>query len=69
MNDKVTKAGESMDWESVKSKYDDICELFIGALPKNDNDVMKDFPHKKEQIAKQMVSSKLKSVKMKFQSS
>ena len=63
---KVSKAGESVDWESVKSKYDDICELFIAALPENNNDVIKDFPHKKEQITKQIVSSKLKSVRLKF---
>ena len=63
---KVSKAAESVDWESVKSKYDDICDLFIAALPENNNCVMKDFPHKKEQITKQIVSSKLKAIRLKF---
>ena len=45
---KVSKAAESMDWESVKSKYNesvkskynDICDLFIAALPDDESDVM-----------------------------
>ena len=63
---KVTKAAESIDWESVKSKYSDIYELFIQALPDEDSDVLRSFPHKKEEITKVIVTSKLKAIRMKF---
>ena len=33
---KVSKASESVDWESVKSKYSDIYDLFVAALPDDD---------------------------------
>ena len=33
---KVSKASESVDWESVKSKYSDIYDLFVAALPNDD---------------------------------
>ena len=36
---KTMKAGENTDWESVKSKYEDILERFKAKLP--------DEPHKK----------------------
>ena len=32
---KTAKAIEMCDWESVKSKYDDICERFKAELPDN----------------------------------
>lgn len=41
-----------MDWESIKSKYDDITELYIAALP----DVNDDTDHKREQVTKLIVS-------------
>ena len=36
---KASKAAESVNWESVKSKYGDICDLFIAALPADNSDV------------------------------
>ena len=63
---KASKAAESMDWESVKSKYSDICYLFIAALPAVDSDVMRSFPHKKEEVTKQIITSKLKAIRLKF---
>ena len=57
---KTKKAAESVDWESVKSKYSDIQKEFLAALPAdNGEDSFKDFPHTKEQITKQVVTSKL----------
>lgn len=61
---KTSKAAESVDWESVKSKYDEITQLFIDTLPEETDDT--DFPHKKDQITKLIVSSKLKAIRFKF---
>ena len=61
---KTSKAAESVDWVLVKSKYDDITKLYIDALPEVNDDT--DFPHKKEQTTKLIVSSKLKSIRFKF---
>ena len=52
-------------WESVKSKYNDICDLFIAALLAHDSDVMRCFPHKKEEVTKQIITSKLKAIRLK----
>ena len=54
---KTTKAADCVDWESVKSKYVDIFELFKGELPDDDQerDLLNDFPHKKAEVTKQVV--------------
>ena len=57
---KVSKAAESVDWESVKSKYSDIRDLLVDALP--DEIAPGSFPHKKEEITKQVVTSNLKVI-------
>ena len=57
---KVKKAAEIVDWESVKSKYSDIWEAFLIELPSNPEEateIDKDYPHTKEEINKQVVSS------------
>ena len=63
---KVAKAAESVDWESVKSKYKDIFDLFVAALPEENTDLYKNFPHKKEEIKLQSLTSKLKAIRLKF---
>ena len=65
---KVAKAAESVDWESVKSKYKDIFDHFVAALPEQNIDihVYRNFPHKKEEIKLQNVTSKLKAIRLKF---
>ena len=30
---KVGKAGEGVDWETVRSKYEDITKMFLGKIP------------------------------------
>ena len=63
---KTKKATESVDWESVDSKYSNIQKEFLAALPAdNGEDSIKDFLHSKEQITKQVVTSKLKAVRVK----
>lgn len=44
---------EGTSWESVKTKYDDILNLFRDELPENEQqaaNLVKDYPHKREQI-------------------
>ncbi len=62
---KVVKAAESVDWESIKSKYEDITERFIAGLP-DEPVFQRDYPHSKDSITKQIVASKLKSIRLKF---
>ena len=47
---KAPNKAECVDWESVKTKYKDILELFIVALPEDNTNPCKNFPHKKEDI-------------------
>ena len=59
---------QGVDWESVKSKYSNICDLhtvYVAALPDDESGVTKSFPHKKESIAKQILTSKMKSIRLK----
>ena len=65
---KTSKAAESVDWESVKSKYADIFELFKAQLPGDGREERNagDFPHKPEEITKQIVTSKLKAIRLKY---
>ena len=57
-----------MDWESVKSKYDDILTLMKEELPANADEakeMCKDYPHTKEELTKK-ISAKLKAIRGKF---
>ena len=63
---KTKKAAESVDWESVKSKHSDILQEFLAAIPENADNNVQYFPHKKEQITKQIVISKPKAIRVKF---
>ena len=46
----------------MKSKYSDIYDLFVAALPDDDSDIMRSFPHRKEEVTKQIITSKLKGI-------
>ena len=35
---KVGKAGEGVDWETVRSKYEDITKMFLERYPHNDKE-------------------------------
>jgi len=63
---KSAKEAQCVDWESVKAKYKDIFELFIAALPEDNTNPCKNFPHKKEDIKLQTLTSKLKAIRLKF---
>ena len=66
---KVKKTGENVDWESIRSKYPGISEQLKRQLPSDSEEASemgKDFPHKKEEITKQAVTTKLKAVQLKY---
>ena len=66
---KTSKAAESTDWESVKSKYSDIFNLFKEGLPESDDErreIGEDYSHKKEEVSRQALTSKLKAIHTKY---
>ena len=66
---KVSKVAEGVDWESVKSKYSDIMELMQQELPSSVEEagnLLKNYPHTKEQITKPVLTTKLKAIRLKF---
>ena len=63
---KALKASESVEWELVKTKYKDIFERFVSALPEGNTQVCENFPHKKHEIKLQSLTSKLKAIRLKF---
>ena len=63
-NYKVKQITENVDWESVKTKYDDILTLMKDELPATADEakeLMKDYPHTKEEITKKVLSNKTES--------
>ena len=58
---KVSKAAESTDWESVKSKYDDITQRFRDSLTAENLPVK--FP---VHITKNIVTPKFKAIRINF---
>ena len=66
---KVKKVSENVDWESVKTKYDDILILMLQKLPNTAEEAQKsakDYPHTKEKITKKVLTSKLEAICIKF---
>ena len=66
---KVQKLMETVDWESIKFKYDDILTKLREELPATEEEaksLQKDYPHTKEKITKAILTTKLKSVRIKF---
>lgn len=63
------KVSENVDWESVKTKYDDILTLMLQELPDTAEEAQKsgkDYRHTKEKITKKVMTSKLKAIRIKF---
>ena len=61
---KVSKVAESVDWESVKSKYCDIMELCSRSYLEEAGNLLKDYPHTKEQMTKPVLTIKLKAIRL-----
>ena len=62
---KAAKAAECVHWESVKTKYKDIFELFVAGIPE-EGTTFKNYPHKKEEIKLHHITAKLKAIRVKF---
>ena len=65
---KVKQLMNGTDWESVRSKYSDILELFKKEIPEVEEGsrLLKDYPHQKEEVTKEIITAKLKSTRTKF---
>lgn len=66
---KVQQLSEGTCWESVKTKYADILELFRKGLPENEEQarsLAKDYPHKADEVTKEILTTKLKAIRLKF---
>ena len=66
---KVSKGGTNIDWESCQSKYTDILELYWEHYPSSQEEsaaIEKEYPNKKEEITKVILTSKLKNIRRKF---
>ena len=65
---KVQESTESVDWQSVQSKYGDILDMFQAEYPNSENAAAlgKEYLHKPEDITKATLSTKLKAVRKKF---
>ena len=58
---RVGKAGEDVDWQAVRSKYEDITKLFLEKYPDNDEE---NFPRGAEaagSLNRDRIRNKLKS--------
>ena len=56
-------------WESVKSKYTDILEMFRSELPASEEEryqLTKDYPHQADELTKEILTSKLKAIRNKY---
>ena len=66
---KVQHLVEGICWESVRTKYTDILALFRKELPENEEQarqLTKDYPHKVDEVTKEILTTKLKAVRGKF---
>nr|XP_055075109.1 uncharacterized protein LOC129454573 [Misgurnus anguillicaudatus] len=60
---KVNKINENVDWESCQSKYADILALFLQQYP---SETSQQFPHRKEDITRTIITNKLKAIRVKY---
>ncbi|KAK3525313.1 hypothetical protein QTP86_029120, partial [Hemibagrus guttatus] len=54
---------ENVDWESCQSKYADILALFLEQYP---SETSTEFPHRKEDITRAIITNKLKAIQGKY---
>ena len=73
---KNAKAMDNTGWESIKSKYEDIFELFRSELPTEppsaaqieliNCNLAKNYPHTQQEVTKQIITTKLKAIRQKY---
>lgn len=64
---KVEKTLNGVDWESLRSKYQDILKIYVDRVPSPEAcaESGRSFPHGKE-ISKETITTKLKSIRLKY---
>ncbi|XP_029924236.1 uncharacterized protein LOC115371188 [Myripristis murdjan] len=65
---KTAKANDNIDWESSQSKYGDIFERYRELYPSREEALAmgKEYPHKKDEITKGQLTTKLKAIRMRY---
>ena len=66
---KAKKSMENVDWESVKSKYEDILEIMREELPETKEEakeLTKEYTHSKEEVTKSILTTKLKNIRLRY---
>ena len=66
---KVQQLVEGISWESVKSKYADLLALLKNELPATKEEaaqLVKDYPHTKDEVTKEILTTKLKAIRNKY---
>ena len=65
---KTKQIAKSIDWESCVDKYGQILEAYNAhdPLPEDAAAIDKDFPHKKDELTKSVLTSKLKAIRSKY---
>jgi hypothetical protein len=61
----VEKEAEGYDWESVKTKYDSITELFVSRYPKESSEAFPKTNPEKE-FTKSRIQTKVKAIRLKY---
>ena len=60
---KTEKAASSVDWESVRTKHEDIFSKFLEAYPSQKDE---SFPHASNDFRKERITSRFKYLKSKY---
>ena len=65
---KTKQIAKSTDWESCVDKYGEILEAYSAHYPSPEDAaaIGKDFPHKKNELTKSVLTSKLKAIRSKY---
>ncbi|CAH3118388.1 unnamed protein product [Porites lobata] len=65
---KTKQIAKSIDWESCVDKYGEILEGYSAHYPSPEDAaaIGKDFPHKKDELTKSVLTSKLKAIRSKY---
>ena len=66
---KVQQLTEGISWELVKSKYTDILALLKNELLATEEEaaqLVKDYPHTKDEVTKEILTTKLKAIRNKY---
>ena len=63
---KVGKAGEGVDWDTVKSKYEDLTKNFLEKYPENEKEKFPRGSDAARSFNKERIQNKLKRIKLNF---